>query len=446
MQIIIAGAGEVGAHAAEVLSDAGHNVTVIDLDPARLESLNDTLDVRTFVGHCAHFDVLQDAGVDRCDLMLAATQIDEVNLLSASIAKACGARKTIVRVHHTANFSLRGTPYTTQLGIDDLICPEYLTSLAIARAVRNPGSIALEEFARGRLIMQRVNVSSGASAVGKSLSELVMPVGVRVATIERNGGSSLADAKTTIHEGDFVTLLGATEAFDAGRKLFSKGKVRRIDIAIMGETATAVWLCRAFKSRDFSVRLFVEDRGRAEELSEKLPYVTVLDADPTDPTTFVDEHVEQIRAFITATDDDEDNILACAQAKRLGVSMVIAVVQRSKYMHLLPHVGIDYAFSPRSDAVKSIRALIDTDPVRSLAAFDNDVAEVYEIRPSKRAKVIGHELRNIKMPAQSMIAAIQRGDDVHIPGAEDQIQAGDHVLVIGPREIGGGLRKLFVSK
>lgn len=446
MQVIIAGAGEVGGHAAEVLSDAGHNVTVLDLDAARLQSLNDTLDVRTLVGHCAYFDVLQEAGAERCDLLVATTHIDEINMLTASMAKACGAKKTIVRVHHTANFSLRGTPYAKQLGIDELICPEYLTSLAIARTIRNPGSIALEEFARGQLLMQRVEVQHMASAIGNSLAELVLPTGVRVATVERNGGASLVDAATTIHEGDFVTLIGPSATFDAARKLFNKGKEKRIDIAIMGETATAVWLCRAFKSRIFSVRVFVSGRERAEELAEKLPHVTVLDADPTDTTTFVDEHVEQIGTFIAVTDDDERNILACAQARRLGVATAVAVVQRGKYLHLLPHVGIDHAFSPRGDAVKAIRALIGTDPVRSLAVFADDVAEVYEIRPSKRAKILGNDLRNIKLPSQCMIAAIHRGEHVHSPGADDQIQPGDCVLVIGPRDIAGELHKLFVAK
>jgi len=267
-----------------------------------------------------------------------------------------------------------------------------------------------------------------------------------VATVERNGGASLADARTTIHEGDFVTLIGTSTAFDAACKLFSKGKDKRIDIAIMGETSTAVWLCRAFKSRVFSVRVFVHGRDRAEELAEKLPHVTILDADPTDATTFVDEHMDQIGTFIAATEDDESNILACLQARRLGAGTAIAVVQHSKYLHLLPHVGIDHAFSPRGDAVKAIRSLIETDPVRSLAVFADDVAEVYEIRPSKRAKIMGNDLRNIKMPPQSMIAAIHRGDAAHLPGADDRIEPGDRVLVIGPRDIGGELHKLFVAK
>ncbi|MCH7886035.1 MAG: NAD-binding protein, partial [Planctomycetes bacterium] len=281
MNVIIAGAGEVGGHAAEVLSADGHNVTVIDLSPDKLRALGDTLDLRTLVGHCAHFDVLQEAGADRCDLMIAATATDEINLLSASVAKAAGAKKTIVRVHHTANFSLAGTPYAKQLGIDELVCPEYLTSLAVARSVRNPGSIALEEFARGRLMMQQITVSSEAPAVGKPLSDVALPQGTRLATVERDGRPLIADATTQIQPGDSITLIGKTEVFDAARKLFCKGKEKRITIAIMGQTAMAVWLCRAFKSKFFSVRLFVETHARAQELSDKLNHVTVLEADPT---------------------------------------------------------------------------------------------------------------------------------------------------------------------
>ncbi len=446
MNVIVAGAGEVGGHAAEVLSADGHNVTVIDLSEQRLRALSDTLDLRTLVGHCSHFSVLRDAGVEKCDLMIATTQVDEINLLAASVAKAAGAKKTFVRAHHTAYFAMRGTSYAQQLGIDELICPEHRTSLAIARTIRNPGSIALEEFARGELLMQRFPVDASAPAVGKMLSELVIPASARVATVEREEQASLADAKTTLGEGDHVTLIGETKSFEAARKLFAKDREKRIHIAIMGGTTTAVWLCRALKSRVFSVRLFVPKRERAEELSEKLSHVTIIDADPTDSATSADEHLGKVDAFVAVTPEDERNILACAQAKAQGVKASIAVVQRAKYLHLLPHVGIDHAFSPRADAVKAILHLIDTGPIRSLATFADGAATVYELFPSKRAKIIGNELRNIKMPAQSMIAAIRRDGRAHVPGAEDQIVAGDAILVIGPNDIADDLRKLFVTK
>lgn len=446
MNIIIAGAGEVGGHAAEVLSARGHNVTVIDLSAERLAALGDALDLRTMIGHCSHVEVLHEAGVQKCDLFVATTESDEINLLAASVAKAAGARKTIVRVHHTPNYSLRNTMYAERLGIDHMLCPEHLTALTIARTLRNPGSIALEEFGRGKLLMQRVPVGPGAPAVGKKLSEISLPPSARIATVERSSGVTLAAAGTTIAEGDYVTLIGMTKTFDTARKLFNKDKAKRIHIAIMGESSAAVWLCRALKSKIFSVRLFVHHRDRAEELSEKLSHVTILDADPTDAAVFADEHIAEADAFVAVTKEDERNILACAQAKAGGVAIVIAVVQRAKYLHLFPHVGIDHAFSPRADAVRAILHLLDTGPIRSVAIFADGIAEVYEIRPTNRAKVLGHELRNIQLPAQAMIAAIQRGDDVYVPGADDRVTDGDTILVLGPCGITDDLRKLFVSK
>lgn len=446
MNAIIAGAGEVGGHAAEVLSSVGHNVTLIDLSAEKLEILNDRLDIRTLLGNCGHLDVLQQAGAAKCDLMVAATNVDEVNLLSGSLAKASGAKRSIVRVHHAANFSLRGTAHLERLGIDELICPEYLTSMSIARTIRNPGVIATEDFARGQLLMERFQVTGDANAVGRKLAELRLPPGTRVATVEREGGGVIAAADTTIQEGDAITMIGETEKFDAARKQFQTSKEGRIHVAILGATSIVVWLCRALTDRVFSVRVFVGRRARAEELAEKLPHVTVLEADPTDITTFADEHLERADFFVAATEEDERNILASAQAKTQGVARTIAVVQQPKYVRLVAHVGIDHAFSPRADAVKNILSQIDTDPVRSIATFAKGTAEVYQITPSAKAKVLGHELRNIQLPPESMIAAIRRDERVHVPGAEDQIEAKDSLLVIGPVGIDDELRKIFVTK
>jgi len=446
MNIIIAGAGQVGGHAAEALSGDGHNVTVIDLSAERLSALSERLDLRTLVGHCAHHETVKEAGAEKCDLMICATSIDEINLLTAFMAKSAGTRKTIARVHHTANFSLRGTETAQRLGIDELICPEHLASLAIARTLRNPGSIALEEFGRGSLLMQRLAATAGAPAVGKKLRDVALPASARVATVENADGPALAHAESLIDEGVLVTLIGARESFEAARRVFQKGKEKHKHITIMGETSTAVWLCRALKSKVFSVRLFARIHERAEVLSEKLPHVTVLEADPTENTVFADEHISLSDAFVAVTEDDEHNILACAQAKTLGVRTVMAMVHRAKYVHLLPHVGIDHAFSPSGVAVSAIQHLIGVERIRSLAVFADGIAEVYEIKPMKRAKIVGHELRNIKLPAQTMIAAIRRGDRVYVPGAEDQITIDDTVLAIGPRGITDDLLKLFSAR
>ena len=173
MNIIICGAGDVGRHSAEVLAPAGHNITVIDLDAAKLAILDETVDVRTLIGDATRADVLQEAGVDGADLLIAATNIDQINLLTCAVATALGVELCIARVHHSSFFEGVGLDYGKALGIDHLICPEATTAQAIASTLRSPGSLAIESFARGKVEMQSLPVSEDAKAVGKQLKELM---------------------------------------------------------------------------------------------------------------------------------------------------------------------------------------------------------------------------------------------------------------------------------
>jgi len=446
LNVIIAGAGEVGRHAAEVVSLAGHNLTVIELSEQKLRSLDESLDVRTVHGNCTHLNILKEVGVEHCDLMIAATRTDEINMLCAAMAKIAGAKKTVARVHHSAFFNLRDSDDSRRLGIDLMICPEYQTALEIARVLRNPGAIALEDFARGKIAMQRLTVDDRALALNKTLAQIELPSGARVATVERGGGALIANAETKIEQGDIVTLIGEQDRFEIARKVFQKGKAKHQNVVIMGGTAMAVWLCRALKSRIFSVRLFVRNRVRAEEVAAKLGHVTVVTADPTDPLIFEEEKIGGADVFLAVDADDERNMLACAQAKSLGAKTCIAVIQHLTYMHLLEHVGIDRAFSPHAVAARVILKLVDAKPVRSLATLADGVADVYEVDAKSSAKTVGHELRNIKLPGGAMIAAVQREDTVRVPVAGDNILAGDKLLVIGPRGIDQDLSRLFAGR
>ena len=155
MKIIICGAGEVGSHATEVLDQRGHSITVIDTNNQKLRAIEEVADVRTLHGNCSHVDILEQAGVSKADLVVAATEMDEVNLLTASVAKRLGAEKTIARVHDYAYLGERGVDYRIHLGIDELICPEFTTVSAISQTLRNPAAMAVESFARGQIELEQ---------------------------------------------------------------------------------------------------------------------------------------------------------------------------------------------------------------------------------------------------------------------------------------------------
>jgi len=447
MNVIICGAGAVGAHAAEVLGAEGHNITIVDLLSDRLSAIEETMDVHILHGNATHAETLLEAGCAKADLLIAATESDEINLLSASIASGLGADRAIARVHHSAYFEQRGINYSTHLGIDHLVCPDHTTAVAIAQTLRNPGALAVERFARGRLEMQQLPVSDDAPAVGKPLAQIGLPGAARLTSIERDGSAFIPDGNSALQPGDVVTLVCEINSFERARKLIHTASGKRKRIMIMGGSPLAVWLCRQLHSRAFSVRLYEADPDRAHELAAKLEWITVLRTDLADVTAWDEEHVEQADAFVALSDNEEHNILAAAHAKSVGSRMAIAVLQQPTYLHLLTHVGIDKAFSPRVTAVAQIQQLLHTGPIRRLASLAEGIADVYEIRvPATAKQIIGTPLREVSLPPKTIIAAIQTGENVRVPGAEDRIAADDTVVVIAPSENEKQLKSLFGVK
>jgi len=441
--IIICGAGEVGGHTAEELAAAGHSVRIIDQQIDRLRALEESLDIATLVGNCSDARVLMEAGCDKVDLVLAATNNDEVNLLTASIAKGLGAKKSIARVHQRAFLDESALTYQQHFQIDRMICPEYLTAIAIARTLRNPSAVSVESFARGKIEMQEFPASASGSAVGKRLMDVQLPARTRLAAVRRRDQAFIPEAKTVVVEGDSIILVGNVGPFEDARRLFHDDKQARRSIIIMGGTDMAVWLCQAMRDRNFAIRVFEENRAQAERLAQQLDWVTVIHADPTDRTVFSEERVGEADAFIAMLANDEENIIAGVLAKSRGVTEVITVLQQSKYLDVALDIGVDKAFSPRTVAVDEIDQVLDESPIRLLGTLANGIVDVFRVRAGANAKLIGKPLRDAGLSPQWVVAAIQRDREVYVPGADDVIEADDLVLVAGKRGHDDALQDLF---
>ncbi len=448
MNVVIAGAGEVGRHTAEVLAHVGHNIIMIDRSAETLAAVEEVLDVSTLVGSACDARALVTAGVPTADLLVAATDTDEINLLCAVIGKGLGAKKTVARVHHSAYQATEPLNYAEYLKIDALIPPEYLTSLEIARMLRNPGAMAVELFARGQIEMQQIFVSEGAEAIGTSLQDLraKLPRGAMLGAIDRGGDAFLPGAETIIHAKDIVWLLGESASFAQARALFQTGKIPRRHIVIMGGTPMSVWLARQLRGKHFSVRIFLTDRARAEEMADKLSHVTVVQADPSDPVTFAEEHIGDADAFVALSENDEHNILTAVQAKSAGVKQTVVVIQQPTYLHLLESIGIDHAYSPRVIASREILRIADESPLQKQATLAKDVADIYQIQPTEGSPAVGTQLAKLKFPEGCFVAAIQKNGKVNVPGAKHVIHEGDSVVVIAKHGLERELRKFFLGK
>lgn len=424
----------------------GHNVTLIDKDPAKLSECESLIDIGAMEGDATRAEVLRRAGAGEADLFIAATSIDEINLLSASIASGLGCDQTIARVHHASYFESQGLDYAKHFGIDHLVCPEHTTAVAVATTLRSPGSQEVENFARGSIELQRLPVGEGSKATRAKLSELTLPACSLVVAVERGEESFRPNANTELLAGDMVTVLGDESSLAKLFKVFGMETPRRLKVMLVGGTNQGVWLCRELRAKQFQVRLFESDPVRAAALSERLPWVTVLTGDIIASEVLLDERVDQADAFVACTDDDETNILIAARAKTMGAKSAVCVLQRSVYMHLLSHIGIDKVFSPRSTAVGEILRRLETGSMRNLATLADGVAEVYEARLTKAAAaVIGTPLKDLDLPEQALVALVQRGGKTFIPGAADALAVGDTVVVIAPSKARRPLRKALLG-
>ena len=435
-----------GTFAAEVLAAARHSITVVDKDADRIRAIGERFDVATLVGDCAHAKVLEAAGATSAGLVLAATEFDEVNLVTASIAKGLGAGKSVARVHLDAFYDERKFGYAHHLGIDRLICPEYATSEQIAHILRNPAAIAIESFANWAIELQEVVVAEKAPALNKPLSQIQLPHGALLVAVTRNDTAFTPTGDTEIRAGDQIVVVGDQEAMPKTIKLFGEQRTERRDIVVMGGGPMAIWLCRALRDRAFKIRLFEPDRERAEALAADLDWVTVINADATNQSTFKEEYLGKAHVFVAITDDDESNILGGAWAKSQGVDQAIAVVQRPIYLHLLEHVGIDLAFSPRTAAMREINLLLDESPVLTLTSLGGGALDVYSARVEKGAAVAGKTLMDRPLPEKFVVAAIQHLGRAVVPDGASTIRAGDTLLVVGPHKEASRIRKLVAAR
>lgn len=442
--IVISGAGEVGRYSAEVLANRGHSITVVDSNLAALSKIDNIIEAKLVHGSSCHAEVLEEAGVNGCDVLIAATSLDEINFMTASIGQKLGAKKVIARAHERNFVHSKLVDYNELFNIDHLICPEELTSEAICNQMRNPGVRAVKKFAKNEIELHQFFVQERTPAIHKPLDELSFPPGVRLVTLKRDNESIIPGAKTVISPGDQITLVVPAQAIDDVNRLFQNQKIEHHDIAIVGASPVSEWILNDIDRRSFSVRLFEPNLEIAEKIANQYPWITVLNADPIETHVFESERLDEASAFIASGCNEEHNIMGSLQAKSLGAKTTFAVIHNSTYLNSLEGIGIDHPYSPRIEGAKEVLRLIDDSPIKILSELEQGEVVVYELTVAKDSKGDGKSLIDIDFSRATIIAAIQRGPKVIAPSPTDLILANDTLVIIGPRKIEHTLKTWFL--
>lgn len=431
MRILVLGAGTVGTSIAELLCQHRHSVTVVDRDAANARRVNDEMDVRGIAGSASQSSVLFQAGVLGADLCLAVTGCDEVNLVAASMAKAMGARRTVARVYAPVFRDLSTFDYQRHFKVDRLLSLEHLSAMELARGIRDPGSLVVENFARGALEMQEFAIAAETKAVGVPLKEVKLAKGVRIGSIFRGGKMSIAGAADRLAVGDRITLIGTRGDIDNVKGVFQAEPPPKLGIVIAGGGETGYHLAQTLEGRRFAVVLIERDRDRCDFLAAHLRHVTVVNSDFRRRVNLEEERVGSADVFAACTGDDENNIMACVEARELGAGTTMAIVSRPDYANVMGKLGIDHPVSPREVIARQVLGFLNSGPVISrMSLMAGGGIDILEIEVLPGAPATEHVLAQLDFPPQCLIAAVIRESYVQVPGADDRLVPGDTVVAL----------------
>ena len=434
MKVIIVGAGEVGHNLCATLSAAGHDVTVIEQSEEKVTLLDEEQNARIIRGNGSSARQLVDLDVAQCDAFLAMTSDDRTNLISCSLAKGLGAKNTFARIHDETYSDNSVINYQLHFGIDLLVNPEAICAVELAKAIRNPGRVAVENFARGQIEFQQQRVAAGSRLIGQQLKQLQLDPKVRIGYIQREGESEIAGPETILQEGDCVTLFGYPDAlFNLRERFDPKNKINEVSVALFGGSETAISLIRLLTNPRFRIRVIEKDAARCRQIAESFPHVAVICGDATSLRLLEEEQIGEADYFVACTKDDEDNILTCLQATKLGADHVQLVVNKGDYEQLegilKTILGIEMVVSPRRATADFMARSLSTETATTLAELPND-GRILEIKLDYNSPAVGKQVKDIPLPAGSLFVAIQHKFKASVPTAEDTLLAGDRVLVL----------------
>jgi len=436
VNIVITGAGEVGRHLAGSLSNQDHNITIIEANEALARDLDEQLDSHVVCADGTSVTTLVEAGIADCELFLALTSNCNVNLVSASIARSLGARKTIARVDSEVQRNEWLFDYRSHFKVDYTFSVERLTAVELAKHIRNPDRLVVEEFARGRIELLQCQVPVGAPGLARPLMDLKLPSQVRVALIQRSGEIIIPTAQDQVEAGDVVTLFGNPDKLASALPFFDPEFKPRAEtkVVIFSGGEYGATLAQMLEGKGhFQVRIIEHDKHRCEELAERLQRTTVIHGDATSVAQLKEEQVGDADFFVATSREDEDNVMTCLQARNLGTRHCLALVHRADYADVISsneeRLGIHSAVSPRVAVSRDLLRFITSDDYHRVMTLPGG-ATVLELTVADGSRACGSKISEIDWPAGAGLVALLHEQQATVPGGSDVIHAGDTVYAL----------------
>lgn len=442
MKIVIVGIGKVGYALAKHLAGEDHDVTVIDNRPGVVEHVSDVLDVLAVCGNGASYQIQQEAGVGSADLLIAASDSDEVNILCCLVAKKLGVEKTIARVRNPEYEQQLGL-MKQELGISLAINPERETAREISRILRFPTATKVETFAKGRVELVEYRIPEGSRLDGMALCDISTTLHTRVlvCAVQRESEVVIPDGRFVLRAGDKINVTAPQQLLEDFFRQLGVFRDRAQNIMIVGAGKISYYLAEQLCAMQMKVKIVDRDEKRCRDFSEAFPGVLVILGDGTDHDLLCEEGLEDCDAFVALTGLDELNIMLSMYAGCHKIGRSIAKVNRNSFAEIVSKTGIVESIISASGVTVSrillyVRAMQNStgSNVRALHRMVDNRVEALEFGIGPNSRLVGIPFKDLRIKSNTLVACINRPDGTTIiPSGQDMLQEGDGAVVVTTR-------------
>lgn len=439
MNIVIAGAGQVGTHLAKMLSTERHDIVLLDQNDANLRPLDANFDLMTHNGSAVSISDLKNCNIKNADLFIAVTPYESENITSCILAKDLGAKMTVARIDNNDYVQPDNMERFKRFGVDSLIYPEMLAAREIVQSLRMPGIRQLFEFSDGELILIGLKIRDNAPIINKPLAYLdARDENYRIMAITRGYETIIPGGDDEVKNGDIAYFITTKSQLSTVKERAGKTNFDVKSVLILGGSRIGVKTAQ-YVPDYYNVKIIERDKNRSFKIVDRLDRALVINGDGRDLDLLREEGIENMDAFVALTGNAETNILSCMLAKQLGVKKTVAEVENIDYFGLAENFGVGTIINKKRIAASHIYQLTlnaEVSHVKCLTASD---AEVMELTAKTGAKITRGRLSEIKLPKDVNIGAIIRDGEIFIGHGDLQILAGDKVIVFC---LPSGIRKI----
>lgn len=451
MKIVIQGAGEVGSHLAKMLSLEANDITVIDDDPARLSNLSAIADVIAIEGPSSSLKVMREAGVQDADLFISVVPFvpQDVNIVSALLAKNLGAKKVTARIDDNDFLSAENKLLFKQMGIELMFYPERLAADEILDLLKHTTSMDSMDFARGKLQVEVFKLEEDSPLLDMKIAEFAAiatsdNLQFRVIAITRGGRTIMPKYDTKLMFNDLVFIIATREGMEFIKKFLGKSNIEIDRVMILGGSRIAELVAARLSAKISSVKILEKDKERGMVLSERLPdNVIVVIGDGRNSDLLLEEGIKEHDAFLALTGNDEANVLACVVAKKFGVDKTIAEVENIEYIHLAEEMGVDSVINKKLITAGRLFKFTLSGKARLVRYMSGTDTEVLEYTVAAGSGITKGALKDISFPKDAVIGGLIRGSEAMIAVGSTRIEPYDRVVVFSLPESVKEIDKLF---